>query len=90
MEIYKFLTDNNNYYSMTQKSEYMYTCVGHSPFDKLNFLLEYLKKNQNYYTLYQNTEFLLNDKRVLILNEMHLSICWSTILRYCKPPGFNS
>ena len=36
-----------------------------------------------YYTLYQNTEFLLDDKRVLILNEMHLSICRSTILRYC-------
>ena len=31
----------------------------------------------------QNTEFLLDDKRVLILNEMHLSICRSTILRYC-------
>ena len=36
-----------------------------------------------YYTLFQNTEFLLDDKRVLILNETPLSIYWSTILRYC-------
>ena len=37
----------------------------------------------DYYTSFQNTEFLLDDKRVLILNEMPLSICRSTILRYC-------
>ena len=36
-----------------------------------------------YYTLFQNTEFLLDDKRVLVLNETPLSICRSTILRYC-------
>ena len=37
---------------------------------------QYLKhSSENYYTLYQNTELLLDDRRVLILNEMHLSIC---------------
>ena len=36
-----------------------------------------------YYTLLQNTNFLLDDKRVLIINETSLSTCRSTILRYC-------
>ena len=36
----------------------------------------------NYYT-FQNTDFLLDDKRVLVLNETPLSIFWSKVLRYC-------
>ena len=41
------------------------------------------KSYQTLLLLIQNNEFLLDDKHVLILNEMHLSICRSTILRYC-------
>ena len=56
-------------------------------FKKLDMMREILGSYPNiipvYYTLYQNTEFLLDDKRVLILNGIHLSICRSTIPRYC-------